>query len=359
MTLSTHNLTREDAALDLMSKVLREGRPLAAEYPLVFGSDTEGHIEVLETDGEPASTCAWLARTLITPSCEVPVALVGSVATRTDRQGQGLGTAVLDLATTKAASEGAALSLLWADDPSWYQERGWVPFGTETIHVIDGTMAFLLPEPDGVRAARPEDAAAIHQLYSNHSVRVDRTEDETRAMLGVPAMQVVVNEQDGQVVGYACMGRGEDLQQVIHEWAGSPQTALPCVSELWRINCDEVERLFMMIPPTEADFLAYFDFVKASGASGILCMARLGSTEAMARVFDQATPEGVTATATGPDTIDVTGPGGTIRLTDHQILLALCPPRGDRRVTDVVETDVGAELPELPIQPFIWGLDSI
>ena len=79
----------------------------------------------------------------------------------------------------------------------------------------------------------------------------------------------------------------------------------------------------------------------------------------MARVFDQATPDGVTATASGPDTIDVTGPGGTIRLTDHQILLALCPPRGDRRVTDVVETDVGAELTQLPSQPFIWGLDSI
>ena len=63
----------------------------------------------------------------------------------------------------------------------------------------------------------------------------------------------------------------------------------------------------MMIPPTEADFLAYFEFVKARGASGILCMARLGSTEAMARVRP-GHPDGVTATATGPDTIDVTGP---------------------------------------------------
>ncbi|MEE2939851.1 MAG: GNAT family N-acetyltransferase [Planctomycetota bacterium] len=359
MTRSTHDLSREEAALDLMSQALREGRPLAAEYPLVFGENTQGHIEVLEAGGEPASTCAWLERTLVTPSCEVPVALVGSVATRADRRGQGLGAAVLDLATTKAASEGAALSLLWADDPSWYQERGWVPFGTETIYVIDGTMAFLLPDPDGVRAARPEDAAAIHQLYANRPVRVDRTEDETRAMLGVPAMQVVVNEQGGRIVGYACMGRGEDLQQVIHEWAGTPQDALPCVSELWRTNHDEVERLFMMSPPREADFVAYFDFVKARGASGILCMARVGSTEALARVFDEATPDGVTATATGPATIDVTGPGGTIRLTDHQILLALCPPRGDRRVTEVVEADVGTELPQLPIQPFIWGLDSI
>ena len=37
-----HNMTREDAALDLMSQVLRDGRPLAAEYPLVFGEGPRG-----------------------------------------------------------------------------------------------------------------------------------------------------------------------------------------------------------------------------------------------------------------------------------------------------------------------------
>ena len=358
MTRSTHNMTREDAALDLMSRCFAMDGP-------------RGRVPARLRRGHPGAHRGARDRGRAGLDLRVARAHPGHARVRGPRrarglrrhphrpQGSGPRTAVLDLAVNKAANEGAALSLLWADDPSWYQERGWVPFGTETIYVIDGTMAFLLPEPDGVRAARPEDAAAIHQLYASRTVRVDRTEDETRAMLGVPAMQVVVKEQAGRIVGYACMGRGEDLQQVIHEWAGTPQDVLPCVSELWRTNCDQAERLFMMIPPTEADFLAYFEFVKARGASGILCMARLGSTEAMARVFDQATPDGVTATATGPDTIDVTGPGGTIRLTDHQILLALCPPRGDRRVTDVVETDVGAELPELPIQPFIWGLDSI
>lgn len=359
MTRSTHNMTREEAALHLMERVLRDGRSMAAEYPLVFGENAPGHIETVEADGEPAATCAWLARTLVTPHCEVPVALVGSVATEARHRGQGLGTAVVEQAVQNAAAEGAALLLLWADDSTWYQERGWVPFGTETVHVIDDTMAFLLPEPDGVRAATPGDAAAIHALYTRGRTRVARTEEETRAMLGVPAMETVVMERDGRVVGYACMGRGEDLQQVIHEWAGAPDTALPCVSALWRMHGAEHERLFMMVPPSEADFLAYFDFVKARSAAGILAMARVGSTEALAKVFDAATPAGVTAKATGPNTIDLTGPGGSIRLTDHQILLALCPPRGDRRVTDVVEQDVGVALPNLPIQPFVWGLDSI
>ena len=359
MTTSSNITTRQEAALSLMENVLREGRPLAHEYPLVFGENAAGHIETLESDGEVASTCAWLARTLLASGVEVPVSVVGSVATREDCRGQGLGTEVLNLATSNAAAEGAALSLLWADDPAWYQERGWVPFGSETIYVVDETMAFLLPEPTGVRAFRASDAEAIHGLYCGHSARVDRTLEETSTMLSVPGMQVFVCEKEGQVTGYACMNRGEDLGQVIHEWSGAPDSVLPVISKLWEANRRSQERLFMMVPPTEADYLAFFEFVKARGATGILAMAKLGNTETMAGVFDAATPDSITAVATGENTIDLTGEGGTIRLTDHEILLALCPPRGDRRVTDVVEAQTGTAIPALPLRPFVWGLDSI
>ncbi len=359
MTTSSNTTTRQDAALSLMETVLREGRPLAHEYPLVFGENAAGQIETLEVDDEVASTCAWLARTLLTGGMEVPVSVVGSVATREECRGKGLGTEVLNLATSKAAAEGAAFSLLWADDPAWYQERGWVPFGSETIYVVDETMAFLLPEPVGVRTLRANDAEAVHELYCLHSARVDRTLEETRTMLNVPGMQVFVCEKEGQVTGYACMNRGEDLGQVIHEWSGEPDSVLPIVSKLWHANRLVHERLFMMVPPTGADYSAFFEFVKARGATGILAMAKLGSTEAIARVFDAATPDSVTVEATSENTVDLTGEGGTIRLTDHEILLALCPPRGDRRVTDVVESQTGTSMPSLPIRPFIWGLDSI
>lgn len=357
--MTTEHKTIEEAALHLMESALREGRPLAAEYPLVFSDEGPGHIETLDDEGTVVSTCAWIARKLLTPSAEVPVALVGSVATEEKMRGRGLGTQILAKATDRANAEGAALSLLWADDPNWYQERGWIPFGTEAIYVVDDTIAFLLPEPTNVREACEGDAESIHALYTQRAFRVARSLAETKAMLGVPEMQVFVCEKDGAVAGYACMGRGEDLRQVIHEWAGAPDTVLPIVSKLWEVNQSAYERLFMMVPPMEADFTAFFEFVKARGANGILAMARLGNTEAMARVFDDATPENVTAKAVAKNAIEVTGPGGSLRLTDHEILLALCPPRGDRRVTDVLESEVGTALPGLPIQPFVWGLDGI
>ncbi len=352
-------MSQREAALRLMEAELRDGRPLAAEYPLVFREDAPGQLETVEADGEVVSTCAWLRRDLITPSGVLPVALIGSVATSRGDRGKGYGSAVLDQAVRNATRAGAAVTLLWADDPAWYQERGWVPFGSETVYVIDEANALLLPDPVGVRAMTQDDAAEVHALYETHVSRTARTLKETKIMLGVPNMQAFVCERDGKIVGYACMGRGEDLAQVIHEWGGAPDAVLPCVSQLWAKIRNGSDRLYMMVPMTEADYQAYFQFVKAEGAQGILAMARLADTGAMAKVFASATPEGVTAAAATEVAIDVTGPGGTIRLTGYEILLALCPPRGDRRVTDVVEAQTGATLPGLPMRPFVWGLDSI
>ncbi len=357
MTMETK--TQKEAALNLMEQVLREGRPMAREYPLIFESNGTGRVETLEENDEVVSTCAWIDRTLATPTADVPVAFIGSVATSPSIRGRGLGSRVLAEALTKAKNQGAALSLLWADEPEWYQARGWIPFGTENVFVIEHGNAILLPEPTGVRAATDADVEAIHTLYSSHASRTLRIKEETESLLRIPNMQIYVCERDGAVVGYACMGRGEDLQHVIHEWGGAPEGVLPVVSQLWAKSRNECDRIFIMVPESEGDIRAFFKFVKAEGAQGVLAMAHLGSTEAMASTFNSVFPEGVTAKAVSDEAIDVTGPKGTLRLTNHEILLALCPPRGDRRVVDVLEQEVGTAIPNLPVSPFVWGLDSI
>ncbi len=351
--------TQKDAALALMEQVLRDGRPLAQEYPLIFQSNATGRVETLEEDGAVVSTCAWISRTLATPTIDMPVAFVGSVATAPSIRGRGFGSRIVEETLAKAKAEGAALSMLWADSPEWYQARGWIPFGSENVYVIEHGNAILLPEPVGVRPANRDDYAAIHNLYGSHASRTLRIKEETEALMTVPNMQTYVCEREGEVVGYACMGRGEDLAQVIHEWGGEPDAVLPIVSQLWAKSRNEHTRIFMMVPDTEADYRAYFKFVGAEGAQGVLAMAHLGCTKAMAATFNAALPEGVKAEATGEKTIDIVGPKGSLRLTDHEILLALCPPRGDRRVVDVIEEEVGASLPNLPVTPFVWGLDSI
>ena len=135
MTLET--TTQKGAALELMERVLRDGRPMAREYPLIFASNATGRVETLEENGEVVSTCAWIARTLATPTVDVPTAFVGSVATCPTIRGRGLGTRILSETVEKVKAQGAAIALLWADEPEWYQARGWIPFGTENVYAIE------------------------------------------------------------------------------------------------------------------------------------------------------------------------------------------------------------------------------
>lgn len=332
---------------------------MAAEYGQIFGPRATGHIETVEEGNEVVSTCAWLRRDLFVGGLKLPVAFVGSVATRADQRSKGHGTVVVERAIARAAEDGAALALLWADESDWYQERGWVPFGTENVFVVNANNAFLLPDVVGVRPMEPRDIDAVHALYCAHESRADRGVAETGAMLTTPGLRALVHESDGEVTGYACVGRGEDLAHCVHEWGGIPDTVLPIIAGHWDTTSAETDRLFVMVPESEASFTAYFTFIRSLGAKGILAMARIGDLGAVARIFDQLTPEGVQVEVVGDKSLSLTGPSGQILLSDHEILLALCPPRGDKRVTSVVEAEIGLELPLLPIEPYAWGLDSI
>jgi len=357
--MTTPMTSQPEAALQLMEAVLRDGRPMAAEYAQIFGPGATGHVETIEEDGELVSTCAWIRRDLLVGGLQLPVAFVGSVATQVSHRGRGHGTAVVERAIARAAEDGAALALLWADESEWYQSRGWVPMGTENVFVINSNNAFLLPDAVGVRPMEARDVPAVHRLYCTHESRVDRSEAETGALLTTPGLRALVREVEGEVTGYACVGRGEDLAHCVHEWGGTADDVLPVIASHWTATSEEADRLFVMVPESEANFTAYFTFIRSLGAKGILSMARIGDLGALARVFDQLTPEGVTVEIVGDRSLSLDGPSGQITLTDHEILLALCPPRGDKRVTEVAESEIGVDLPLLPIEPYAWGLDSI
>lgn len=369
------NLTVNDATYDatrLMETVLRDGRPIAAEYPLVFQDGFDGRV-IARLDGastpEPrvVAACGILPRRLITPAATIPVGLVGSVATAPQHRGRGYGKEVLARAEAELASGGAVCSMLWADDAGWYRDQGWIPVGSECVFVLARGLELLLPEPDRARPATGADHGAIHRLYCTQPTRVDRSPSETSALLAGPGIKTLVAERDGGLVAYAVLGRGEDLRNVVHEWAGPIEEVLPLLRAHLEASAQGSEGIYIMVPPGEREMASFFEFTRTPGARGILCMAKLASLDATARLLDQVTPDEVEVEIVDVATqrISLTGPAGqdgrrgSIVLTGHELLLTLFPPRSDRKVIEVVEHEVGVALPNLPLEPFIWGLDSI
>ena len=190
------NVATRDAsasALSLMDRVLRAGESVALEFPLVFDPRFEGRVVTVEDDaGEVLSACAILPRELILPRAHFRAGLVGSVVTDPDHRRQGLAGRVLERAEGELASQGCLLSMLWADDPGVYLRRGYTPIGAEIDFPVPRQLAELLPDCAGVRDARPDDHAAMHELYATNPEHVARAPIETGALLSGPGIESLV-----------------------------------------------------------------------------------------------------------------------------------------------------------------------
>tara|TARA_R110002126_G_scaffold67964_4_gene171876 strand:- start:8711 stop:9787 length:1077 start_codon:yes stop_codon:yes gene_type:complete len=346
------------ATANLVSNVMRDGRPIA-DCPLIFGASARGRFVRHDDDaGKPLSTCAILERRAVTSAGTFGLGLIGSVVTAPSARGNGYAREVLEAAEQTLGEDGCAIAMLWADDAAFYQHLGWIPAGCELDYVLYPESAFFMPDPTHVRPATAQDTTAIHELYLAHPERLERSLEETVALLGTPKMQVVVEERDGTVTAYACLGRGDDLEQVVHEWGGTNEALVACVRHFLDARGPEAGPLFLMVPPTRQALVHMLDLIKTPGTVGVLGMAKIVNRKAACQMLASVLPQGTSCRVVDETTV-VEGPTGHIVLGDRELLLTLMPPKANPEVVEVVEASIGARIDALPFGPFVWGLDSI
>jgi|688.fasta_scaffold01508_16 GNAT superfamily N-acetyltransferase len=338
-------LCRESrSARALMGRVLRDGRDLGSEYPLVFGEQSAATIVVDEQDGAVRSTCAILPRTLIAGRERILIGMIGSVATDPHWRNRGLAGRVLSAAERELQARGAVLAILWADDARFYERRGWRFFGCEVDAVLKPGIMPNLPAAKGVRPMQPHDAAAVHELYLQHRARVDRSLEETRLLLACPGMEVLICEDGVDVLAYACLGRGGDMENVVHEWGGDPRAVGMILRRLieLRRTCGIEDDLYVMLPCATDGLLRLLFDAGATLAKGVL---------GMGKILDEAAARAALARALGTDQ--------DVMLSGAELLDAWLPPRGDKAVRQRLAQQLGLTEASSAPAPFIWGLDSI
>jgi len=352
------------AALGLLERVLAS-RTLAAEYPLVFDPRFGGETIELVEQGEVRAACACLAREFRIGPHLVRGGLIGSVATDPDWRRRGLATRCLSRAEDVLRARGCLFALLWADDPGFYLKRGYAPFGSECDYLLVSELADLLPEPSGVRELRAGDEPFLHRLHARHPERVERSLDETRALLGVPGMLTLVRERAGapshppQPVAYACLGRGRDLTDAVHDWAGETEDVLALLRAHLerRFRSREPGALFLMTPPGASELGYRLLRLGAISKRGILGLGKLLDPRAASVLLDSVLGEH--AAAWNGERLVLRGPRANTEL-DLDALLALL--FGGPEVCEdalALLARLGFERVRLPLEPFAFGLDSI
>ena len=340
---------------ELMSRVLRDGRPLAEEYPLVFREGFDGKVVCIGEGDTPHSVLALLPRTMRTaPGGAVHAVLIGSVATDPAQRGKGLATRALEAAEEYAAEVDAVVTLVWADDPTFYCARGYRAIGTEVDIALSPELLPRLPQAGAqglsVREAAGDDAYAIHALYCAHPVRALRRCPETAALLAVPGARTLVVEREGEVVAYATTGRGEDLGHVIHEWGGEPTAVLAALRAQAEqaLQADPERVLFVIAPDHPLEVTQKLCDLGFPASRGVLAMGKLVRRDlALQLLAEGAGTDVQAAEAAAQD------------LSDRELLHCLLPARSESEDAVELGRRLGVAPDRLARFAFLWGFDSI
>ncbi|MEZ5977551.1 MAG: GNAT family N-acetyltransferase [Planctomycetota bacterium] len=348
-------LRRGPEVLPLLREVWGDARDVPREYPLLFEEDGAANAFVtLSVGAEPASTCGYLERDLVTPFGELRVALLGSVATRPAWRGRGLAGHVLAAAESVARERGCVAVLLWPMDGRVYRGSGYRPAACEWNVLLPTDLE--LGAAVEVRSATPADADELLALYDRHPVRVRRTAAEFAQLLGCPDMDARVAIERGRAVAYACRGRGGDLATCVHEWAGRTDAVLGLVSLFAREVTGAGDARYLLAPDWASEVTEALLDAGCLATTRPLGMAKLADRAAACRYLEQRTGRELVPTACGALVQTDDGPRG---LTDAQLLAAVRPPENRGAGLEAAAEALGASPEDLPAYAFCWGLDSI
>ena len=191
-----------------------------------------GHGVAVEADGKLAATALWWPYESNFASC-------GMIIVASALQGQGIGRMLMDELLRQARARTIILNST-REGYVLYERLGFVPCGEVHQHQAVLTGVPPVPPANGtIRAFRPEDTAAIHDLdYRASGMGRTRLLD---ALFAVGRVAVI--ERGSQVQGYACVrrwGRGVVVGPVAARDASDAQAL---VSTLAAEHRDEFVRI--------------------------------------------------------------------------------------------------------------------
>lgn len=220
-TLPIQRITREQVQqwLPLLDAWLLDGSVYSVQHtwPQLYRNDGQGAFFAMLDGDRLLSHCACRVEELHDHGDVRKVGLIGSVTTDPVLRGCGLASQVLDAAILYLQDEADSI-LLWAERPELYERKGFAETGYDTCVMLArppiGTQG-------GVRQLEITDHEQVHALHERKPRRIARSARTMSTLLTTPGMTTVVLERDGEVVAYACTGKGADLQGHWHEVGGS------------------------------------------------------------------------------------------------------------------------------------------
>ena len=210
-------------------------------WPQLYRNDGNGAFFAMLDGDRLLSHCACRIEQLHDGDTIQTLGLIGSVATAPEVRGLGFASQVLQTAMASLAGSTDAM-LLWAERPELYARCGFGPTGNDRCLLLARRP---LRTDAIVRLLAIPDHATVHALHERKPRRISRSIRSMSTLLTTPGMTTVVLERNGEVVAYACTGKGADLAGHWHELGGDDEDLAELIPAAMHLT-DQIEAALLL-----------------------------------------------------------------------------------------------------------------
>ena len=260
--------------VEFLNQNLRENNswPISSEYPTALTANNIHNMSIITEDEKIVSHAVLKTLIIKTPVSIFKIGAIGSVVTDPQHRQKGLSTKNIENCISLAAKQDCDMVILWTDKFDFYKKLGFELAGIEQTYILEKKVAVVNPKLKFLKDNKV-DPDAILKLYAQHTVNSVRTTEDIRNYLKIPNSRIYTawNEKN-QLVAYAVEGKGIDLTNYVHEWAGHVDSLMDLFSFMQQENN---QPLTVMVPSHSVNLRRQLEQTCSMSHQGFLGMIKI------------------------------------------------------------------------------------
>lgn len=280
----THEWTQ---VVDFLNTNLRQNNnwTITNEYPTALSTNNIHNMSIITEDEKIISHAVLKTLIIKSPHAIFKIGAIGSVFTDPNYRQQGHSRKNIENCIELAQKQDCDLVILWTDKFDFYRKLGFELAGFDYSYVYENTKPL---KNNNLRfvSGNNVDVAALQKLYSQHTVHAIRSLDDFKNFLKIPNSNLFTAwNQSNQLIAYAVEGKGADLINYIHEWAGQVDALLDLFQY---IRTQKNEVITVMTPAHAVNLRRKITDIATLSHQGYLGMLKIVNKEALLNKIKKA-----------------------------------------------------------------------
>ena len=355
----SHELAR---VVEFLDSHLRSNNSwtISSEYPTAITPNNIHNMSIITEDEKIISHAVLKTFIVKTPHAILKVGAIGSVVTDPEHRQKGHSTSNINKCLQLAEKQECDVVVLWTDQFDFYRKLGFELAGFDYSYLF-ASAAPVKNKNIRFVTGNNVDPAALLKLYSQHTIHAVRNLEDFRQFLKIPNSNLFTAwDQNNQLLAYAVEGKGADLINYIHEWAGNVDALL----DLFQYIRNEKKDVITIMTPSHSQNLRNrLDKAATLSHQGFLGMLKIINRDSLLTKVKKAfIAEGFDKIVLEKQGENIVFGFGTDLYTlakETDLMQMLFGPMSVNSL-DFVSTETKQKLSTLlPMPLWIWGWDSI